>query len=229
MRLNFTRTNVSDAGMWRCDIRTESDQHVMSNGSLVRLDSMTIGTPIQHDIELIIIGEYRTIINVIGYNIYYVAAPPGQPQTLLVKESEATLFQICWEAPVQSDSHISYYLIRACNLNSSAESNKVTSNTISNETFYSVTGLLPGTTYELTVVAVSQGGDVIAESQPSGPIINTTGVTGSSITSSNVAASVIQGRGCVWIHLHLISTNACVYRPFFSMITVYSFLVHLQD
>ena len=95
-----------------------------------------------------------------------------------VKDREATLFQVCWEAPVQSDSHISYYMIRACNLNSSAESNKVTTNTITNETFYNVTGLLPGTTYELTVVAVSQGGNVIAESQPSGPIVNTTRVTG---------------------------------------------------
>ena len=58
VRLNFTHTLLSDAGMWRCNIRTESDQHVVSNGSLVRLDSMTIGTPIRHDIELIIIGEY---------------------------------------------------------------------------------------------------------------------------------------------------------------------------
>ena len=69
VRLNFTHTLLSDTGMWRCNIRTESDQHVVSNGSLVRLDSMTIGTPIQHDIELIVIGEYRTIISVSGYNI----------------------------------------------------------------------------------------------------------------------------------------------------------------
>ena len=106
-------------------------------------------------------------------------APPGQPHTLLVKESDATLFQVCWEAPpVQSDSHISYYLLRACSLNSSVDSDKLTTTTISNETFYSVTGLLPGTTYELTVVAVSQGGDVVARSQPSDPIVDTTGVTG---------------------------------------------------
>ena len=58
MRLNFTRTNQCDAGMWRCDIRTKSDKHLVSNaGELVQLDSTTIGTPIQHDIELIIIGE----------------------------------------------------------------------------------------------------------------------------------------------------------------------------
>ena len=105
-------------------------------------------------------------------------APPGQPHTLSVKESDATLFQVCWEAPVQSDSHISYYLLRACSLNSSVDSDKVTTTTISNETFYSVTGLLPGTTYELTVVAVSQGGDVVAKSQASDPIVDKTRVTG---------------------------------------------------
>ena len=115
--------------------------------------------------------------------IFTNAAPPGQPRTLLVKESEATSLEVCWEAPVQSDSHISYYTLRACNLNNTQpEDDKVITNTISNETFYSVTGLLPGTTYELTVVAVSQGGNVIAESQPSGPIVNTTGVTGLSIS-----------------------------------------------
>ena len=73
-------------------------------------------------------------------------------------------------------------MLRACNLNNTLpEGDKVITNTISNETFYSVTGLLPGTTYELTVVAVSQGGDVIAESPASIPIVNTTGVTGLSI------------------------------------------------
>ena len=90
-------------------------------------------------------------------------APPGQPHTLSVKESEATLFQICWEAPVQSDSHISYYLIRVCNLNSSSESNKTIFNIITNAMSSYVTGLLPGTTYELTVVAVSQGGMLLPE------------------------------------------------------------------
>ena len=82
-------------------------------------------------------------------------APPGQPRTLSIKESEDTLFQVCWEAPVQSDSPISYYMIRACNLNSTGEVDKVIVNIITDETSFNVTGLLPGTTYELTVVAVS--------------------------------------------------------------------------
>ena len=85
-------------------------------------------------------------------------ASPGQPQTISVKESEATLFQVCWEALVQSDSPISYYMIRACNLNSSAEVDEVTTNTSTNMTSVNVTGLLPGTTYELTVYSGSVSG-----------------------------------------------------------------------
>ena len=38
----------------------------------------------------------------------------------------------------------------------------VTVTTFTSSTFLNVTGLLPGTTYNLTVVAVSEGGDVIA-------------------------------------------------------------------
>ena len=56
VKLNLSRTILSDAGMWRCDIRTESDQYIVNNGILVRTNITTIGAPIQHDIELIIIG-----------------------------------------------------------------------------------------------------------------------------------------------------------------------------
>ena len=77
-------------------------------------------------------------------------------------------------------SPISFYIVSARNLNSTDGGNDVvTRNTTNNSTLFTVPDLLPGTTYELTVVAVSQGGDVFAESQPSGPIVNTTGVTGS--------------------------------------------------
>ena len=86
------------------------------------------------------------------------------------------MFQVCWEAPVQSDSPVSYYSIRACNHRNSTD--KVVTNTLTNETSFNVTGLLPGTAYELTVVAVSQGGEVIAKSPPSDPVINSTGFTG---------------------------------------------------
>ena len=56
VRLNLSLTILSDAGIWRCDIRTESDQYIVNNGILVQTNIITIGAPIQHDIELIIIG-----------------------------------------------------------------------------------------------------------------------------------------------------------------------------
>ena len=51
-------------------------------------------------------------------------------------------------------------------------------NTTTNATYFNVTDLLPGTTYELTVVAVSQGGDIVARSEASDPVVDSTGVTG---------------------------------------------------
>ena len=56
VRLNLSRTLLSDTGMWRCDIRTESEQDIVNNGKLVPTNITVIGERIQHDIELIIIG-----------------------------------------------------------------------------------------------------------------------------------------------------------------------------
>ena len=56
VRLNLSHTLLSDAGIWRCDIRTESDRYIVNNGSLVRTNDTVIDAPIQRDIELIIIG-----------------------------------------------------------------------------------------------------------------------------------------------------------------------------
>jgi hypothetical protein len=58
VRLNLSRTLLGDAGMWRCNIRTESesDEYQVDNNIFVRTNIATIGSPIQSDIELIIIG-----------------------------------------------------------------------------------------------------------------------------------------------------------------------------
>ena len=107
-------------------------------------------------------------------------APPGPPRRLTVDSSNATSFVICWEAPLESDYPISVYTVRARNLNSTAGGmdGMVTRNTTNNSTLFTLTGLLPGTTYEVTVVAVSQGGSVFASSEPSDPAISITGFTG---------------------------------------------------
>ena len=82
------------------------------------------------------------------------------------------------------------YSISAHNLNGS--SGIVVANTTSNATIFTVENLLPGTTYELIVVAVSQGGNVMAESDPSDSIIDTTGVTGKCEWSSVVCMTCCQ-------------------------------------
>ena len=93
--------------------------------------------------------------------------------------STATSFAICWEAPLEFNSPISFYTVSARNLNSTdGDDGAVTRNTTNNSTFFNVTGLLPGTTYELTVVAVSQGGDAVAKSRASEPVVSMTGFTG---------------------------------------------------
>ena len=56
VRLNLSRTLLSDTGMWRCDIKTESEQDIVNNGKIVPTNITVIGERIQHDIELIIIG-----------------------------------------------------------------------------------------------------------------------------------------------------------------------------
>ena len=103
-------------------------------------------------------------------------ATPGLPVALSVDSTEATSILICWQAPNEPDSPITFYTINARDV--SGANAVVVRNTSTNATFYNVTGLLPGTTYVLTVVAVSQGGDVFAVSEPSVPWNGTTGFSG---------------------------------------------------
>ena len=104
-------------------------------------------------------------------------APPGQPRTVAVESIGATWVLICWNSPFVAESPISHYEIIA--RASNADVAMVTVTTANSSTYFNVTGLLPGTSYELTVVAVSQGGDVIARSQESDPVQGViTGVTG---------------------------------------------------
>ena len=86
-----------------------------------------------------------------------------------VDSSEATSISLYWEPPYETIYPVLYYVIYVDNENTTtmdSEMNKVIAvNTSTNATFFKVTGLLPGTTYELTVVAVSKGGDIVASSE----------------------------------------------------------------
>ena len=58
VRLNFSHTLPSDAGVWRCDIKTESesDKYLADDNIFVQTNVTTIGAQIQSDIELMIIS-----------------------------------------------------------------------------------------------------------------------------------------------------------------------------
>ena len=78
-----------------------------------------------------------------------------------------------------ANTSITFYSTTARNLNATGDDVvNVVRNTSTNSTFFNVTGLLPGTTYELTVVAVSLVSDIIAKGQASDPVVRTTEVTG---------------------------------------------------
>ena len=97
-------------------------------------------------------------------------APPNQPHTLAVEDIGATLLRVCWTAPLEIMNPISRYEVIARPIDVNAR--PVTVSTADNSTFVNVTGLLPGTTYNLTVVAIVEGGGVVARSQESEPLGN---------------------------------------------------------
>ena len=97
---------------------------------------------------------------------------------LSVVNIQTTSAFIQWNPPSENNSPISYYLINVLPIRPGSAGEVLVVNTTTILTSYNVTGLLPGTTYELTVVAVSQGGNVIAKSRPSNSITITTRFSG---------------------------------------------------
>ena len=123
---------------------------------------------------------HRNILVSLLLSLSTYSAPPGPPLRLNVDSSTATSFAVSWEAPLEFNSLISFYSVSARNLNGTGGGNDgvVTRNTTNNSTLFIFPYLLPGTTYELTVVTVSQGGDIVAKSQASEPVVSITGLTG---------------------------------------------------
>ena len=109
---------------------------------------------------------------------YLSTATPSEPLTLLVDRIRATSIRLCWEPPLVANTSVTFYSITIRNLNATGDDNIVIRNTTASATFFNVTGLLPGTSYELTVMAVSQGGDIFAVSQPSETVSATTEFSG---------------------------------------------------
>ena len=63
VRLNFTRTIPSDTGIWTCEVTVRSERHIVnSEGNLVQGAVAVVGTPIQHQFMVIVIGNHKIII-----------------------------------------------------------------------------------------------------------------------------------------------------------------------
>ena len=69
VRLNLSRTSLSDNGVWVCELIVRSERHVVSSGGvLVKGALAMIGTPLRHQFRLTVIGEFTTMC-MDGYKI----------------------------------------------------------------------------------------------------------------------------------------------------------------
>ena len=83
VRLNFTHTVMNNTGMWRCDITVRSERYFVSDGELVIGPPAVIGTPIQYDIQLTVIGKQSVYVEAACVNAYIILVL----QLLLVSHS----------------------------------------------------------------------------------------------------------------------------------------------
>ena len=59
VRLNLSRTVLSDSGLWICELVVRSERHVVTReGELVLGGLAVIGTPLRHQFRLTVIGEF---------------------------------------------------------------------------------------------------------------------------------------------------------------------------
>ena len=57
VRLNFTRTILTDTGIWTCEAIVRSERYVVSDSRLVLVATTVIGSPIRHEFMVTVIGE----------------------------------------------------------------------------------------------------------------------------------------------------------------------------
>lgn len=119
--------------------------------------------------------------------------PPNQAHALMVESSESTTISITWQPPTLNSLHVLYYIINANNVNSTTRIDGITQvNTTNNATSFNMTGLLPGTTYKLTVeAAFEENTNTIFVSQPSSFVTATTGFTGINLINLRYGHSFI--------------------------------------
>ena len=101
----------------------------------------------------------------------FTLAPPSQPSIPAIESSGATWVHVFWTAPLVAHSPISYYEIILARIVVDDISKVISTDTNINTTNFNVTGLFPGMAYELTVVAISEGGNITARSPESDSLL----------------------------------------------------------
>ena len=180
VRLNFTQTILSDSGIWTCDVIVRSERHIVSSeGELIRGGQITIGTPVRYQFMVTVIGESLIVtVNDLFVIIHAIlnpcTVPPGQPHQLSVKNIGAAWVRISWQPPLEVNFPITRYEVIARDVGGV---HLLNTSKLDNSTIIRVAGLLRGTTYNFSVVAVSQAGEVVARSAESVPLGNITTAT----------------------------------------------------
>ena len=117
-----------------------------------------------------------TLMNLV-LNADFFTVPPGQPRALSVQNIGTTWVHLLWQPPLVVDFPVSYYEVKVANdIGGGAQHLE----TLDNSTFFNVTGLSSGTTYNFSVVAVIEAGQVVARGVESEPLedIQTTATAG---------------------------------------------------
>ena len=112
----------------------------------------------------------------------FLTVPPVAPVDLSAKQFGATWIYLQWFNPSngRGSPPLSSHVITVQEVGGQS-----TERTFGGEGAANVTGLLPGTEYTFSVVAVSQFQDVLATSPPSGPANGTTSLTGNNAFSAS--------------------------------------------
>ena len=60
VRLNLSRTILSDNGVWICELVVRSERHVVTSEGKLILGGLAVigGTPLRHQFTLTVIGEF---------------------------------------------------------------------------------------------------------------------------------------------------------------------------
>ena len=113
-------------------------------------------------------------------NICAITVLPGAPMGLRAVDNAGTWSCLSWQQPSDRGSGIRHYQINITVLDivlSQTFQSKTIVESSNNINKYNITGLLPGTTYQLTMVAVSEVEGVVGQG-PAATLAVTTDVTG---------------------------------------------------